>query len=162
MDLVLNFISENIVMIYILVLAIFLGMEVISKVPTVLHTPLMSGANAVSGVVIIGAIWLIRNAEPDNYFVLIIGFLGIAMGGKFLPLAVLMFFYLLATTVIKAFSKSLNLLVFLLAASIQNIILFGYLSSWKLEVIPVFILCLFILLSTLGYYLGKLINARNI
>ena len=57
----------------------FLGMEVISKVPTVLHTPLMSGANAISGVVIIGAIWLIRNAEPDNYFVLIIGFFGIAM-----------------------------------------------------------------------------------
>jgi NAD(P) transhydrogenase subunit alpha len=70
MDVILNFISENIVMIYILVLAIFLGMEVIAKVPTVLHTPLMSGANAVSGVVIIGAIWLIRNAEPDNYFVM--------------------------------------------------------------------------------------------
>jgi NAD(P) transhydrogenase subunit alpha len=79
MDLILSFITENIVMIYILVLAIFLGMEVISKVPTVLHTPLMSGANAVSGVVIIGAILLIRNSEPDNYFVLIIGFFGIVM-----------------------------------------------------------------------------------
>jgi NAD(P) transhydrogenase subunit alpha len=79
MDVILNFISENIVMIYILVLAIFLGMEVISHVPAVLHTPLMSGANAISGVVIIGAIWLIRNAEPDNYFVLIIGFFGIVM-----------------------------------------------------------------------------------
>ena len=79
MDVVIQFITENIVMIYILVLAIFLGMEVISKVPTVLHTPLMSGANAVSGVVIIGAIWLIRNAQPDNYFVLIIGFFGIAL-----------------------------------------------------------------------------------
>lgn len=79
MDGTLNFISENIVMIYILVLATFLGTEVISKVPTVLHTPLMSGANAISGVVIIGAIWLIRNAEPNNYFVLIMGFLAIAM-----------------------------------------------------------------------------------
>lgn len=79
MDVILSFITENIVMIYILVLAIFLGMEVISKVPTVLHTPLMSGANAVSGVVIIGAILLIRNSEPDNYFVLIIGFFGIVM-----------------------------------------------------------------------------------
>ena len=79
MDLILSFITENIVMIYILVLAIFLGMEVISNVPTVLHTPLMSGANAVSGVVIIGAILLIRNSEPDNYFVLIIGFFGIVM-----------------------------------------------------------------------------------
>jgi NAD(P) transhydrogenase subunit alpha len=79
MDGILNFVSENIVMIYILVLATFLGTEVIAKVPTVLHTPLMSGANAISGVVIIGAIWLIRNAEPDNYFVLIMGFLAIAM-----------------------------------------------------------------------------------
>jgi H+-translocating NAD(P) transhydrogenase subunit alpha len=79
MEIITQFITENVVMIYILALGIFLGMEVISKVPTVLHTPLMSGANAVSGVVIIGAIWLIRNAEPDNYFVLIIGFFGIAL-----------------------------------------------------------------------------------
>jgi NAD(P) transhydrogenase subunit alpha len=79
MEIIIQFITENIVMIYILVLGIFLGMEVISKVPAVLHTPLMSGANAVSGVVIIGAIWLIRNAQPDNYFVLIIGFFGIAL-----------------------------------------------------------------------------------
>ena len=57
MDGIFSFISENIVMIYILVLGTFLGTEVISKVPTVLHTPLMSGANAISGVVIIGAIW---------------------------------------------------------------------------------------------------------
>jgi NAD(P) transhydrogenase subunit alpha len=79
MDGIFSFISENIVMIYILVLGTFLGTEVISKVPTVLHTPLMSGANAISGVVIIGAIWLIRHADPHNYFVLIIGFFAIAM-----------------------------------------------------------------------------------
>ncbi len=41
---------------YILVLAIFVGFEVISKVPTMLHTPLMSGSNAISGIAIIGAI----------------------------------------------------------------------------------------------------------
>jgi NAD(P) transhydrogenase subunit alpha len=79
MEIIIDFITVNIVMIYILVFGIFLGTEVISKVPTVLHTPLMSGANAVSGVVIIGAIWLIRTAQPDNYFVLIIGFFGIAL-----------------------------------------------------------------------------------
>lgn len=79
MDTLINFISENLLMIYILVFAIFLGMEVISKVPTVLHTPLMSGANAVSGVVIIGAILLIRQASSDDYLVLILGFLGIAL-----------------------------------------------------------------------------------
>lgn len=79
MDLLISFISENLLMIYVLVFAIFLGTEIISKVPTVLHTPLMSGANAVSGVVIIGAILLVRQSEPDNYFVLSLGFLGIAL-----------------------------------------------------------------------------------
>lgn len=76
----LEFINENIFQIYILCLAIFLGFEVISKVPTVLHTPLMSGANAISGVVIIGAIILIRQSESDDYLNLILGFLGIVLG----------------------------------------------------------------------------------
>ncbi|MEL6538851.1 MAG: NAD(P) transhydrogenase subunit alpha [Bacteroidota bacterium] len=79
MDAILEFLTENQGMIFLLVLAIFLGTEVISKVPTVLHTPLMSGANAVSGVVVIGAIILIRSAEADNYLVLALGFLGIAL-----------------------------------------------------------------------------------
>jgi NAD(P) transhydrogenase subunit alpha len=79
MDGLISFISENLLMVYILVFAIFLGMEVISKVPTVLHTPLMSGANAVSGVVVIGAILLIRQASSDDYLVLALGFLGIAL-----------------------------------------------------------------------------------
>ena len=43
-------------LLFVLMLAIFLGFEVISKVPTMLHTPLMSGANAISGITIIGAI----------------------------------------------------------------------------------------------------------
>jgi H+-translocating NAD(P) transhydrogenase subunit alpha len=42
--------------IYILVLAIFVGFEVITKVPTILHTPLMSGSNAISGISIVGAL----------------------------------------------------------------------------------------------------------
>ncbi len=79
MNPVIEFITENIAMLYILTFAIFLGMEVISKVPTVLHTPLMSGANAISGVVVIGAIILIRNTSPDNYLILFIGMLGIAL-----------------------------------------------------------------------------------
>jgi NAD(P) transhydrogenase subunit alpha len=79
MDYIMQFIIDNIGMLYILVFAIFLGMEVIGKVPTVLHTPLMSGANAISGVVVIGAIILIRNADPNNYIILIIGMLGIAL-----------------------------------------------------------------------------------
>lgn len=80
MDILLQFISENLLMIYILTFAVFLGMEVISNVPTVLHTPLMSGANAISGVVVIGAILLIRQADADNYLVLTLGFFGIALG----------------------------------------------------------------------------------
>lgn len=79
MDLIIEFLRENLLMLYILVFAIFLGMEVIGKVPTVLHTPLMSGANAISGVVVIGAILLIRQAAPDDYFSLILGFLGILL-----------------------------------------------------------------------------------
>ena len=79
MDYIMQFIIDNIDMLYILVFAIFLGMEVIGKVPTVLHTPLMSGANAISGVVVIGAIILIRNADPENYLILTIGMLGIAL-----------------------------------------------------------------------------------
>ena len=79
MDAIIHFVTSNIWMLYILTFAIVLGMEVISKVPTVLHTPLMSGANAISGVVVIGAIILIRNTSPDNYLMLFIGMLGIAL-----------------------------------------------------------------------------------
>ena len=79
MNAIMQFIIDNIEMLYILTFAIFLGMEVISKVPTVLHTPLMSGANAISGVVVIGAIILIRNTSPDDYLMLSIGMLGIAL-----------------------------------------------------------------------------------
>ncbi len=48
--------AELIVAIYIFVLAMFVGFEVITKVPTLLHTPLMSGSNAISGIAVIGAI----------------------------------------------------------------------------------------------------------
>ncbi|MEO0339835.1 MAG: NAD(P) transhydrogenase subunit alpha [Bacteroidota bacterium] len=71
---------ENYLLIFLLIFTIILGFEVISKVPTVLHTPLMSGANAISGVVIIGAILLIRQAESDNYLILSLGVLGIMLG----------------------------------------------------------------------------------
>ncbi|MBP9873707.1 MAG: NAD(P) transhydrogenase subunit alpha [Haliscomenobacter sp.] len=66
--------------IYLLIFTIVLGFEIISKVPTVLHTPLMSGANAVSGVVILGAILLIRQSEADDYVSLSLGFIGVVLG----------------------------------------------------------------------------------
>ena len=80
MQSLLEFVNDNLTMIYVLVLAIYLGFELISKVPTVLHTPLMSGANAISGVVIIGAITLILRAESGDYLALVLGFFGIILG----------------------------------------------------------------------------------
>jgi len=62
----------------ILALAVFLGFEVISKVPTMLHTPLMSGTNAIHGIVIVGAI-LIAGAIGDGLFMSIVGFLAIVL-----------------------------------------------------------------------------------
>ena len=76
----LNWISENQQYIYIVILMIFLGIEVIGRVPSVLHTPLMSGANAIHGVVIIGAIIVMGKAESDNYLALILGFLAVILG----------------------------------------------------------------------------------
>ncbi len=51
----------------ILMLAIFLGFEVISKVPTLLHTPLMSGTNAIHGIVIVGAIIVTGQPHPSAF-----------------------------------------------------------------------------------------------
>ncbi len=80
METIIAFFENNLEMIYLLSFTILLGFEVISKVPTVLHTPLMSGANAISGVVIIGAILLMRRAAADDYLTLSLGFIGIVLG----------------------------------------------------------------------------------
>lgn len=80
MDIVIQFFEENLMLLYLLVFTIILGFEVISKVPTVLHTPLMSGANAVSGIVVIGAILLIRESDPDDYLTLGLGTFGLMLG----------------------------------------------------------------------------------
>ena len=77
---VFEFISTHSATIYMVLLAVFLGFEVISNVPTVLHTPLMSGANAISGIVVVGAILLVRQSAADDYFSLFLGSLGILLG----------------------------------------------------------------------------------
>lgn len=59
---------------------IFCGIEIIEKVPSVLHTPLMSGANAIHGVVIIGAIIVMGQADANNYVALILGFIAVVLG----------------------------------------------------------------------------------
>ena len=63
----------------ILVLAIFLGFEVISKVPTLLHTPLMSGTNAIHGIVLVGAMIVLALPDKDT-FEWVVGFLGVVLG----------------------------------------------------------------------------------
>lgn len=76
----IEFIKNNLELIYILILAIFIGVEVIKNIPAVLHTPLMSGANALSGVVIVGAILVMLHADPDNYIALSLGFIAVVLG----------------------------------------------------------------------------------
>jgi len=61
----------------ILVLAIFLGFEVIAKVPTMLHTPLMSGTNFIHGIVIVGAILVLGFA--DDTFTKVVGFIAVVL-----------------------------------------------------------------------------------
>jgi NAD(P) transhydrogenase subunit alpha len=63
---------------YIFMLAIWVGNEVISKVPTTLHTPLMSGANAIHGIIIVGAL-LVATALPGPLGT-VLGFLAVVLG----------------------------------------------------------------------------------
>ncbi len=70
---------ELVTEITILVLAIFLGFEVISKVPTLLHTPLMSGTNAIHGIVIVGAI-LVAGSPGADTLTRVIGLIAVALG----------------------------------------------------------------------------------
>jgi H+-translocating NAD(P) transhydrogenase subunit alpha len=75
-------VSHNTLLVFevtILVLAIFLGFEVISKVPTLLHTPLMSGTNAIHGIVIVGAM-LVMGVDGKDTFMWIVGFLAVVLG----------------------------------------------------------------------------------
>src|SRR5207342_2718109 len=80
MDSVLSWIHANQQIIYIVILMVFVGIEVIGRVPSVLHTPLMSGANAIHGVVVIGAIIVMGKAVSDNYLALLLGFLAVILG----------------------------------------------------------------------------------
>jgi NAD(P) transhydrogenase subunit alpha len=64
--------------IYIFLLAIFLGIELIGRVPATLHTPLMSGTNAIHGIVLIGG--MIVLGEADTWWLQLIGFLAVILG----------------------------------------------------------------------------------
>ena len=56
-------ITIGLALIYIFVMAIFVGFEVISKVPVILHTPLMSGTNAIHGIILLGGMLVLANAS---------------------------------------------------------------------------------------------------
>lgn len=62
---------------FVFVLASFAGLEVITKVPPTLHTPLMSGANAISGIAVIGA--MVVAGPKDNNFIVIMGLVAITL-----------------------------------------------------------------------------------
>jgi NAD(P) transhydrogenase subunit alpha len=73
--------SHNTLLVFevtILVLAIFLGFEVISKVPAMLHTPLMSGTNAIHGIVIVGAIIVAGSSDQDT-LIRVVGLIAVVL-----------------------------------------------------------------------------------
>lgn len=80
MESLIGMLVENIQLIYVFILSFIVGIEVIGKVPSALHTPLMSGANAIHGVVIIGAIIVLGQASPTNYSAMVIGFVAVLLG----------------------------------------------------------------------------------
>ena len=69
---------ETILGIYVFIMAIFVGFEVISRVPSVLHTPLMSGTNAIHGIVVLGAYLVAGSADTPLLHVL--GFIAVVFG----------------------------------------------------------------------------------
>jgi NAD(P) transhydrogenase subunit alpha len=69
--------SEQVVWLTIFVLSIFVGVEVISKVSSTLHTPLMSGANAIHGIILLGAILV--TGTTDNNLALVVGLIAIVL-----------------------------------------------------------------------------------
>ena len=77
---ILDFLYQHKDLMFIIILSVFLGIEVISHVPSVLHTPLMSGANAIHGVIIVGAIIVMGTASPDNNVAKILGFFAVILG----------------------------------------------------------------------------------
>jgi H+-translocating NAD(P) transhydrogenase subunit alpha len=70
--------ADLLTLLTIFALAVFVGFEVISKVPVVLHTPLMSGTNAIHGIVVVGAILVM--AHTTTPLVAVLGFIGIVFG----------------------------------------------------------------------------------
>lgn len=76
----MELIHNNLETIYFILFCVFIGIEVIANVPAILHTPLMSGANAISGVITVGAVTLMLQLEPSDYVNLAIGSVAVFLG----------------------------------------------------------------------------------
>jgi NAD(P) transhydrogenase subunit alpha len=75
--------QETLQTIYVLLLAIFLGFELIGRVPSTLHTPLMSGTNAIHGIVVLGAMIIMGNLEGGSLLenaLMVLAFLAVILG----------------------------------------------------------------------------------
>ncbi|MEZ4498847.1 MAG: NAD(P) transhydrogenase subunit alpha [Thermomicrobiales bacterium] len=70
--------QEVLLGIYVFLLAIFLGVELIGRVPSTLHTPLMSGTNAIHGIVLLGGMVILGQA--DTWWLKVMGFLAVVLG----------------------------------------------------------------------------------
>lgn len=69
--------AQLVVLLTYFILALFIGFEVISKVPTILHTPLMSGSNAIHGIILVGALLIAASAQTPAQVVL--GFVAVVL-----------------------------------------------------------------------------------
>jgi len=82
MDSLFQFLSHQMFLqtLYVVILMVFLGIEVISHVPSILHTPLMSGANAIHGVIVLGAIIVLGKVDSGNIPAIVVGFTAVFLG----------------------------------------------------------------------------------
>lgn len=80
MDTFMQFFNDNLLLFYLATFAILLGYELVFRAPVASHTRLLSGINAISGMVLIGSILLLRETRSDDYLTLALGFLGLALG----------------------------------------------------------------------------------
>ena len=69
--------TQLVILLTYFVLAVFVGFEVISKVPTILHTPLMSGSNAIHGIILVGALFIAAGAH--DVVSIVLGFLAVVL-----------------------------------------------------------------------------------
>ncbi len=76
----MSFILENLNELYFICFCVLIGIEVIANVPAILHTPLMSGANAISGIITVGAILMLFKVDTSDYVNLMLGSLAVLFG----------------------------------------------------------------------------------